>query len=167
VDNAESTLERCATGKTLPRLRRRHALHGFSSKEPFDRVEQYNILSDSFADLVHALGYEKVNYEGESMGAMTGFYVGFRYPELINKMVLNTGFYLLRTSKKDFQAESESRILETSHKTVLNRLRKCQNRLHCSSPRPTRITMRWSNCRKRLYEDPEINASMRKCSTSR
>lgn len=137
--------------------------HGFSSKEGFDRAQQQNLLADGFVDLVHALGYDKVDYEGESMGAMTGFVIGFRYPELINKMVLNTGFYLLKTSKTDFKPNpsrgelgplSQAAVLDPSYENI-------EARLHWLVAETDSITEEMVRIRQRLYQDPQINASMR------
>src|SRR3984885_949736 len=42
--------------------------HGYSSKEGFVREKMVDLMSDGVADLVHALGYDKVHFEGESLG---------------------------------------------------------------------------------------------------
>jgi 2-hydroxy-6-oxonona-2,4-dienedioate hydrolase len=157
--------------RTLPQLARRFHVyavdalfHGYSSKEGFDAAEQYNLMADGFADLVHALGYERVHYEGESMGAMTGFIIGFRYPELVSKMVLNTGFYLLKTSKTDFKpAPGAGRLGPLSQAAVLDpSYEHIAARLHWLVAEPESITDEMVRLRQRLYQDPDINASLRR-----
>lgn len=157
--------------RTLPQLAQHFHVyavdvlfHGYSSKDGFDFGERYNLMTDGFADLVRALGHERVHFEGESLGAIIGFIAGFQYPELINRMVLNTGFYLLETSKTDFiENPSRGDLLALSRAAVLDpTYENIRARLEWLVADPESITDEMVRLRQRMYQDPDINASMRR-----
>ncbi len=142
--------------------------HGYSSKDGFpfeDRTKMIEIQAQGVVDLIEALGYDKVHYEGESMGAAIGFEFGLNYPEYANKVILN-GFGSVKLDKTfppskgssmaDLFPLSVAAVTDPSYDKIAKRLHWLVHPEH-----PDRITDEMVRVRQRLYQDPEINASMR------
>lgn len=68
--------------------------HGESGKP----VSGYNIpnMADDIWEVIHALGCEKVNYIGHSLGATIGIYLAAKYPYLITNLVLMSSAALFK-----------------------------------------------------------------------
>jgi pimeloyl-ACP methyl ester carboxylesterase len=143
--------------------------HGHSSKPDVvpGMGERTAAQAGAVVDLMDALGYDKVHYEGESMGAGIGFELGMLYPDRCGKMILN-GFGSVRTEKpmSEFPPSpgpkgealfplSVAAVTDPSYENIAKRL-------HWLVKVPDRITPEMVQVRQRLYQDPEINASMRK-----
>ena len=154
--------------RTLPQLAKHfHVIaaealfHGYSSKEGFDRATWIDRMGDGVADLVEALGYDKVHYEGESMGGLIGVNIGFRYPEIIDRLILN-GFSPFNTKKTFKDNGSRGNLIELSVAAVTDpNYENIRKRLEWLVAEPERIDDEMVAIRMRLYEDPEVNASMR------
>lgn len=142
--------------------------HGYSSKDdrPDDWWEATDLQVEAVVDLMNALGYDWVHFEGESMGAVIGFSFAMKYPELCGKVILN-GFGAIQTNKPQDQfppplgpslAElgplSVAAVTEPTYENV-------EKRLHWLVKDPNSITDEMVLVRQRLYQDPEINAAMR------
>lgn len=141
--------------------------HGFSSKPDLPDSQQAMANQvEAVVDLIDALGYDRVHYEGESMGAMIGTYFGLKYPERADKVILN-GFGPVRTDKplKDFAPSpgasgadlwplSLAAVTDPTYDNIAKRL-------HWLVKEPDRITAEMVLVRQRLYQDPEINRAMR------
>ena len=140
--------------------------HGYSSKEGFELGSTFDLLADGFVDLVQALGYDKVHFEGESMGGMFGINVGFRYPEYVDKMINNSGFYRFKMSRDDFPPSKhvfEGDLPELSVKAITEpTLDNIRRRLEWLVAKPEYMPEEMVHIRQTLYSDPEINASMRR-----
>jgi pimeloyl-ACP methyl ester carboxylesterase len=155
--------------RTLPQLAKHfHVVaaealfHGYSSKFDFDRKDMINLMADGVIDLADALGYDKINYEGESMGGTIGVNLGFRYAERMNKMILN-GFAQFNTDKEFKVNPSRGNLIELSRACVEDpSYDKIRARLEWLVAVPERITDEMVAIRQRLYQDPVVNASMRK-----
>lgn len=62
--------------------------HGWTSKPDLDlEIDQY---IDHLSNVIDAIGVERVHLSGESLGGWVGAKFAARYPEKINKLVLNT-----------------------------------------------------------------------------
>jgi len=142
--------------------------HGYSSKEGFpsdDRSKMIEMQAEAVVDLIEALGYDKVHYEGESMGAGIGFEFGMRFPQYANKIILN-GFGSVKmdqdfppskgSSMADLFPLSVAAVTDPSYDKIAKRLHWLVHPDH-----PERITDEMVRVRQRLYQDPEINKSMR------
>jgi 2-hydroxy-6-oxonona-2,4-dienedioate hydrolase/2-hydroxy-6-oxo-6-(2'-carboxyphenyl)-hexa-2,4-dienoate hydrolase len=139
--------------------------HGRSSKDGFDLPTMYDLLVDGFVDLVDALGYRSVAFEGESMGAMFGANLALRYPERVDRMVLTAGFYLFKPARAGFAtaAHAARNLGELSTKAVVEpTFENVQRRMRWLVAEPGRMTDDIVDVRRELYADPEINASMRR-----
>jgi pimeloyl-ACP methyl ester carboxylesterase len=141
--------------------------HGYSSKpEITDRMAMFSMHAKAFVDLVDALGYDSVHFEGESMGAAIGLEVALTYPDYCRKMILN-GFGQVRTDKPlnefipspgpsmaELMPLSVAAVTDPSYDNIAKRL-------HWLVKEPDRITDEMVRIRQRLYQDPDINRSMR------
>lgn len=142
--------------------------HGYSSKPdvPSDSKVMGRTQADAVIDLIDALGYEKVHYEGESMGAMIGFLLAMNYPDRIDKLILN-GFGQVITDRplSDFTPSpgpSMQSLLPLSVAAVKDpTFENIAKRMHWLVKEPDRITIEMVEVRQRLYQDPDINRSMR------
>jgi pimeloyl-ACP methyl ester carboxylesterase len=142
--------------------------HGYSSKPAeFDRATMTERQVEAVVDLIDALGLERAHYEGESMGAGIGFELALRYPERCGKVILN-GFGAVQTDRpmSEFPASpgppmfdlwplSVAAVTDPSYENIAKRL-------HWLVKEPERITDEMVRIRQRLYQDPDINASMRR-----
>lgn len=157
--------------RTLPALARDFRVigvdalyHGFSSKEPWtDGVPTPPIQAEAYLDLLHALGYEKAIFEGESMGAAIGLEVAMRYPESLDKLILN-GFGSVKTSKTDWKAQPvKGNLYELSTKAVTNpTYENLRARLQWLVHDDATINDEIVQLRQHLYQVPEVNAAMRR-----
>lgn len=138
--------------------------HGRSSKDGFDLAAMYDLLADGFIDLIDALGYSSVHFEGESMGAQFGMNVGFRFPERVDRMVLSAGFYLLKVSRTDFPTavKTAADLGVLSARAVTDpTFENVQRRMQWLVADPERMTDDIVALRRELYLDPEVNRAMR------
>lgn len=157
--------------RTLPALARDFRVigvdalfHGFSSKEPWvDGAPTPPIQAEAYVDLLHALGYEKAIYEGESMGAAIGVEIAMRYPETLDKLLLN-GFGMVRTEKKDWAKQPDrGNLHELSYNALTDpTFENIRNRLLWLVHDEATINDEIVQIRQRLYQVPEINAAMRR-----
>ena len=65
--------------------------HGFSSKGPTDVPDRGEQQVAHLLDFMDAVGIDKANIEGESMGAHITFRFALEHPDRCNKIILNTG----------------------------------------------------------------------------
>ncbi len=138
--------------------------HGYSSKEPWDTDNHTMRQAEAYVDLLHALGYERAHFQGESMGAVIGLQVGLSFPETLDKIILNGGFDTVVTERKDFKEQPWKGALgELSRDAVLNpTFENVHRRLLWLVHDDSTITEEMVHIRQRLYQDPEVNASMRR-----
>lgn len=136
--------------------------HGYSSKEPFDNENRTAMQAAAYVDLLHAMGYDKAVYEGESMGAGIGFEIGMRYPESVTKLILN-GFGAVDTKRKDFKEQPwKGDLWELSQAAVLDpNYENVQKRLHWLVHDNDAIDDEMIAIRQRVWAEPEINKSLR------
>jgi pimeloyl-ACP methyl ester carboxylesterase len=136
--------------------------HGMSSKEPFDNENRTKLQAAAYVDLIHALGYEKAIYEGESMGAGIGFEIGMSYPETLEKLILN-GFGAVDTKRKDFKEQpwkgdlwelSQAAVLDPSYENVQKRLWWLVHDNDSMDDEMVRMRMK-------IWAMPEVNKSLR------
>ncbi|WP_439028861.1 alpha/beta fold hydrolase [Gordonia terrae] len=137
--------------------------HGYSGKNDFNLATMYDLLTEGFIDLIDALGYASVLFEGESMGAQFGATVALRYPERIDRMVLNAGFYLNTPKRGGFRptGRSASNLGELSAKAVTDpSVENVRARMEWLVAEPVRITDDIVSVRSHIYSEPEVNASL-------
>lgn len=136
--------------------------HGYSSKEPYDNENRTNMQAQAYVDVLHALGYEKAIYEGESMGAGIGFEIGMSYPESVSKLILN-GFGAVDTKRKDWKTQpdkgdlwelSQAATLEPNYENVRKRLWWLVHDNDAIDDEMIKIRMK-------VWAEPEINKSLR------
>jgi pimeloyl-ACP methyl ester carboxylesterase len=139
--------------------------HGYSSRQP--RADGFDartaLQADALADLVHALGHGYAHVEGESMGAAIAYEFGIRHPGLAGKLVLNTGFPAVTTSRTDFAQNPGGgpELMKLSQDSVTTRsFQVMRDRMRWLVAKPERMTDEMVDIRLRLYSDPEIRDAM-------
>jgi pimeloyl-ACP methyl ester carboxylesterase len=156
--------------RTLPQLAKHFHVyavdalfHGFSSKEGIDRPNMAVQQAAGFVDLLDGLGYDKAHYEGESMGASIGFEIGMRYPERVNKIILN-GMGNIQTKRTEWKEQPfKGNLFELSRAAVADpSYENIHKRLLWLVHNDDSINDEMIRIRQRLYMNPEINASMRR-----
>lgn len=140
--------------------------HGYSSSPPFtDNEGRHDDQVDAIVDLLDALGHDWAHIEGESMGAGNACELALRYPERAGKIVMNTGFGRVRLQRTEFAPPTKTydelaglgkQVIETP---TFDLMRK---RMEWLMAEPSRMTEEMIELRLRLYQDPEINAAMRR-----
>jgi pimeloyl-ACP methyl ester carboxylesterase len=85
-------------GKIIPMLAENHKVYalefqGHGRTEDIDRPITYPNLADDVAAFMEAVGLEKVNVFGYSMGAQVGLQLAITQPNKINKLIFASGAY--------------------------------------------------------------------------
>ena len=138
--------------------------HGYTDKAPYDDDERYDLQVEALAELIRALGHDWAHIEGESMGASIACHFGFKYPDMVGKLILNTGFGHVKLDKTDFvqPASGLDELARLSVQTIVApEYETMRRRMQWLVASPERMTEEMIQLRLRLYADPEINASMR------
>jgi pimeloyl-ACP methyl ester carboxylesterase len=96
-------------GAIIPRLARTHKvyaleLQGHGRTTDIDRPITYQNLADDVAAFMDAVGLQKADVFGYSMGAVAGLQLAIRHPEKVNKLVAASGGYDVRGWQPEFQA---------------------------------------------------------------
>src|SRR5438093_2974003 len=85
-------------GAIVPKLARTHRVYalefqGHGRTTDIDRPITYPNLADDVAAFMDAVGLQKADVFGYSMGAMAGLQLAIRHPEKVNKLVFGSGAY--------------------------------------------------------------------------
>jgi pimeloyl-ACP methyl ester carboxylesterase len=94
-------------GAIIPKLARTHKvyaleLQGHGRTTDIDRPITYPNLADDVAAFMDAVGLQKADVFGYSMGAATGLQVAIRHPAKVNKLVVASGAYDARGWQPEF-----------------------------------------------------------------
>ena len=101
-------------GAIIPKLAETHKvyaleLQGHGRTTDIDRPITYPNLADDVAAFMDAVGLEKADVFGYSMGAVAGLQLAIRHPEKVNKLVLASGAYDAEGWQPEFLATSSRR----------------------------------------------------------
>ena len=96
-------------GAIIPRLAETHKvyaleLQGHGRTTDIDRPITYPNLADDVAAFMDAVGLEKADVFGYSMGAAAGLQLAIRHPEKVNKLVAASGAYDAEGWQPEFKA---------------------------------------------------------------
>lgn len=96
-------------GAIIPRLAQRHRvyaleLQGHGRTNDTDRPITYQNLADDVAGFMQAVGLERADIFGYSMGASTGLQLAIRHPGRVNKLILASAPYSLAGWQPPYQA---------------------------------------------------------------
>jgi pimeloyl-ACP methyl ester carboxylesterase len=96
-------------GAIIPRLAATHRvyaleLQGHGRTTDIDRPITYPNLADDVAAFMDAVGLEKADVFGYSMGAVAGLQLAIRHPEKVNKLIMASGGYDARGWQPAFTA---------------------------------------------------------------
>lgn len=96
-------------GEIIPRLAKTHKVYalefqGHGRTNDIDRPITYQNLADDVAAFMDAVGLQKADVFGYSVGAITGLQLAIRHPEKINKLIAASGAYDLEGWRPEFKA---------------------------------------------------------------
>ena len=138
--------------------------HGLSGRPEFD-PETYPLrFSDQVVDLLDQVGAQKAHIEGESLGGWVAMSTALRYPDRVDKLVLNT------TAGVEWKEESQVRVDTVGGRDLLiqRSLAAIQDpnpetvrkRLEWLMAAPDRVTDELVDLRMQLYQMPEVNKAL-------
>ncbi len=135
--------------------------HGLSSKPPFSHPMP--VYCEQLLDVMDALGLARVSIEGESMGGHVAMYFALRYPERVNKLILNTAAgvrYDEGTVQMDLATGRDllrQRSLDAVNNPTEETIRK---RLEWLMASPDRVTDELVALRQAIYSEPETRRAL-------
>jgi pimeloyl-ACP methyl ester carboxylesterase len=96
-------------GAIIPKLARTHRVYalefqGHGRTTDIDRPITYQHLADDVAAFMNAVGLQKADVFGYSMGAIAGLQLAIRHPAKVNKLVVASGAYDLEGWQPEFKA---------------------------------------------------------------
>ena len=126
--------------------------HGFS-----DRPADLSYTLDDFAEhvvgVIDALGAQRAHVSGESLGGMVAAWVAIRYPDRVDKVVMNTG----TLARPDAAGQAQLDDLEQRTHALARdgvTLDKVRHRMNWLVADPSRMTDEMVAVRLRIYEQP-------------
>jgi pimeloyl-ACP methyl ester carboxylesterase len=139
--------------------------HGLTSKEPVgDYNDQTEAQVDHVLDFMDAMGFEKANVEGESMGSHIFFRLAIEHPERVMRAVLNTG-HQINFKRKDFEEpwKSAESLGVLTRAAVGNPTRRSvQLRMEWLMATPDRVIDELIDLRMKFYSLPEARGGMQR-----
>lgn len=108
-----------------------------------------------------ALGLERVDLSGESFGGRVANWIAIRYPDRVNKLVLNTSGGLPATAEEhqsdvnDLFARTKASLEQTDYASV-------RRRMEWLFADPAKVPDELVYVRKAIYERPEIKIALTK-----
>jgi len=127
--------------------------HGFSDKP--DLAYEIPAYSGHILDLMDSMGLDKANFSGASLGGWVAAWIAARFPERVNKLVLNTagGF--------DIDQSVMERIKRLSMESVTNPTRdSVKKRLELIMAHPQSVTEELVDIRFQIYSQPGMMRTM-------
>ena len=105
-------------GAIIPKLAKTHRVYaieqqGHGRTTDIDRPITYANLADDVAAFMDAVGLEKADVFGYSMGAAAGLQFAIRHPDRINKLVVASGGYDFNGWQPEFKAFIPQMSVET------------------------------------------------------
>lgn len=96
--------------------------HGYSDKP--DRPYTIDYLSDHLVGLAETLGLQKFNLSGESLGGWVAAWTAAHYPDLVDKVILNTPGNITNKPEvmKKVKDSTISAVVEATYENVRSRL---------------------------------------------
>jgi 2-hydroxy-6-oxonona-2,4-dienedioate hydrolase len=137
--------------------------HGFSDK-PKDLDYKIDDFVNHLKDFIDALNVKKVNLSGESLGAFVALHFTHKFPELVNRLVLNTGIPGPWTEKGYKDLED---MLERSRAAAQNLTKEAvRKRLEWLMADPNDVTEELVETRHFIYSRPGAAEIMKKITES-
>jgi 2-hydroxy-6-oxonona-2,4-dienedioate hydrolase len=127
--------------------------HGFSDKP--DLAYEIPAYAGHILDLMDSMGLDKANFSGASLGGWVAAWIAARFPERVNKLVLNTagGF--------DIDQSVMERIKRLSMESVTNPTRdSVKKRLELIMAHPQSVTEELVDIRFQIYSQPGMIHTM-------
>ena len=138
--------------------------HGLSGTPEFDPETYCLRFSDQIVDLLDVIGAEQCHIEGESLGGWVAMSTALRYPDRVDRIVLNTTAGVqwkeqsqVRTDtvggRETLIQRSLAAIQDPNPKTV-------RSRLEWLMASPDRVTGELVDLRMKLYAMPRLNKAL-------
>ena len=104
-------------GAIIPKLALTHRVYalefqGHGRTTDIDRPITYQNLADDVAAFMNAVGLEKADIFGYSMGAIAGLQLAIRHPTMVNKLVFTGGAYDFQGWQPEFRAMIPKQTVE-------------------------------------------------------
>ena len=104
-------------GTIIPKLARTHQVYalefqGHGRTTDIDRPITYQNLADDVAAFMNAVGLQKADIFGYSMGAIAGLQLAIRHPAKVNKLVFAGGAYDFEGWQPEFKAMIPKQTVE-------------------------------------------------------
>ncbi|WP_433634967.1 alpha/beta fold hydrolase [Nocardia sp. CA-120079] len=140
--------------------------HGYSGKNDWDPGRWIELLAEGVIDLMDGLGWDDAYVQGESLGGHVTFNVGMRFPQRLRRIILNTGLPRLRFPDQPppiTRGGGTSNLSELSQRSITApTFEHLRPRMEWLVSKPDRMTKEMIGVRLKLYQDPDINASIRR-----
>jgi 2-hydroxy-6-oxonona-2,4-dienedioate hydrolase len=132
--------------------------HGYTDKP--DGIE-YTIddYADHVVSVMDALGTQRASISGESLGAMVASWVAIKYPDRVNKIVLNTGI-LARPDPKGAEELEDLRSRSVAATDALS-IESIRKRMEWLVLDPKSMPEEMIHIRHRIYSQPGVAARMK------
>jgi pimeloyl-ACP methyl ester carboxylesterase len=104
-------------GTIIPKLARMHQVYalefqGHGRTTDIDRPITYQNLADDVAAFMNAVGLQKADIFGYSMGAIAGLQLAIRHPAKVNRLVFAAGAYDFEGWQPEFRAMIPKQTVE-------------------------------------------------------
>jgi pimeloyl-ACP methyl ester carboxylesterase len=139
--------------------------HGYSTKAGYDADRRVAVQAEAVIDLLDTEGLPWAHFEGESMGAGIAFDVAMRHPQRTGKIILNSGSYYVQFERSfgESSGGGVQLLMQLCRGSITDPSPASQRaRLEYFMAQPERVTDELVDVYCKLYEDPEINASMQR-----
>jgi pimeloyl-ACP methyl ester carboxylesterase len=136
--------------------------HGLSTKPAYTK-EMVPLYAEQILDIMDDLGVQKASIEGESLGGWIALWTSLKYPERVDKVVLNTtaGIRWNRDKVNIDDATGVNLLRERSLVAIKDPNRETiRKRLEWLMASPDRVTEELIDLRYAIYTRPDTNASL-------
>lgn len=133
--------------------------HGYTDK-PEDISYTLDDYVGHLKDFVEAIRAEKVNLSGESLGGQVAVLFAHRYPELVERIVLNTGIIAPRSEQGMKELNDLLKRSRNAADTITRE--KVRKRLEWLMYDPNDVTEELVDIRYQIYSQPGVGSVMRK-----
>lgn len=134
--------------------------HGFSQKEGFT-PEWLPELGNQVLDLMDAIGVDKANIEGESLGGWVTIWLALTHPERINKIILNTSAGVRFAIQEDSPTEGRALLAKRSIEALNNLSRETvKKRVEWLMAYPDRVTEELVDLRYMIYANEDTKKAL-------
>ena len=138
--------------------------HGLSGTPEFDPETYCLQFSDQIVDLLDVIGAGKCHIEGESLGGWVAMSTALRYPDRVDRIVLNTTAGVRWNEQSQVRVDNaggRDALIERSLAAIQDpNPETVRRRLEWLMASPDRVTGELVDLRMKLYSMPEVNRAL-------